>query len=84
MYLNVGEDVLVREEDIIGIFDLDTSTVSGKTREFLAHAQTEGRVLNLSEDLPKSFVLCRNIDTDLIYICQPSPPTLIRRMRQIG
>lgn len=84
MYLHVGEDVLVREEDIIGIFDLDTSTVSAKTKEFLAKAQKEGRVVNLSEDLPKSFVLCRNIDTDLIYVCQPTPATLIRRMGSLG
>ena len=35
MYLHIGNGVSVKEKDIIGIFDLDTSTVSKTTKKFL-------------------------------------------------
>lgn len=84
MYLHLGNETIIRKEDIIGIFDLDNSTVSFKTREFLACAQRNGQVINVSAELPKSFVLCRERDSVKIYICQLSPVTLIKRASQLG
>ncbi len=83
MYLHLGGDTTVRTDDIVGIFDLDNSTLSGKTREFLFRAEKEGRVVNVSNELPKSFVLCRKKNKYMIYICQLSPLTLIRRAGNI-
>lgn len=79
MYLHLGKDTIVKKSDIIGIFDLDTSTVSQKTRDYLANAEKDGRVVNVSTELPKSFVLCREKNGSKIYICQLSPSTLIKR-----
>lgn len=79
MYLHLGNNTIVRKEDIIGIFDLDKSTVSYKTRDFLAQAEKEGRIVNVSAELPKSFVICRENGEIRIYICQLAPVTLIRR-----
>ncbi len=84
MYLHLGNETIIRKEDIIGIFDLDNSTVSVKTREFLSCAQKNGQVINVSEELPKSFVLCRERDGIKIYICQLAPVTLIRRASQLS
>ena len=75
MYLHLGNETVIRQSDIIGIFDLDNSTVSTKTREFLANAQK-----NVSSELPKSFVVCRESDGLKIYICQLSPVTLSKRL----
>ncbi len=80
MYLHLGNETIVRQSDIIGIFDLDNSTVSAKTREFLANAQKNGQVVNVSSELPKSFVVCRESDGLKIYICQLSPVTLSKRL----
>lgn len=80
MYLHLGNETIVRKSDIIGIFDLDNSTVSTKTREFLANAQKNGQVINVSQELPKSFVVCREGGTLKIYICQLSPVTLSKRL----
>ena len=33
MYLHLGNDVLVKTEEVIGIFDLDTTTVSKKNKK---------------------------------------------------
>ena len=57
MYLHLGRDYIVHTRDIIGIFDLETTTLTKRGREFLDKAQTQGAVVSLSEDIPRSFVL---------------------------
>lgn len=57
MYLHLGQETTVCTAEIIGIFDMDTSSVSVKTREYLAAAQKAGQVVNVSAELPKSFVV---------------------------
>lgn len=79
MYIHIGGDTVINTGDIIGVFDLDNSTVSYKTRDFLAQAQKEGKIINTSFDLPKSFIVCKNKTDYVIYICQLSPGTIIRR-----
>ena len=84
MYLHLGNNTIIRRDEIIGIFDLDASTVSYKTRDFLAEAEKNGRIVNVSMELPKSFVVCRENNETKIYICQLSPVTLIRRASQLN
>lgn len=79
MYLHIGGDTSIRTDEIIGIFDLDSSTVSRRTRDFLSRCEKEGKVINVSYDLPKSFIICRENEDNKIYICQLSPSTLIKR-----
>ncbi|MDD7673270.1 MAG: DUF370 domain-containing protein, partial [Oscillospiraceae bacterium] len=56
MYLSIGDDLAVRGASVIGIFDLDNTTTSKRTREFLQKAEEEGQVVPC-DDLPKSFLL---------------------------
>ena len=80
MYLHLGQSVVVPFRDVVGIFDLDNTTSSHLTRKFLTQAEREGRVVNVSDDLPKSFVLCESSAGDRrVYISQLSPATLLRR-----
>jgi len=58
MYLHLGQGVVVPEADIIGIFDLDNTTSSRITRKFLSDAEKAGHVVNVSNELPNSFVVC--------------------------
>lgn len=83
MYLHIGGDTVINTKEIIGIFDLDNSTVSYKTRDFLAEAQKSGKIVNVCNDLPKSFIICRHDNEDKIYICQLSPITLIKRTNKL-
>ena len=57
MYLHLGQNIMAAGRDIIGIFDLDNTTWSFRTRRFLEKAEREGRVTALGDDLPRSFVL---------------------------
>lgn len=65
--------------DIVGIFDLDNTTISKHTRFFLAKAQKENRVVNVSMELPKSFIVCSENGLEILYISQLSAATLIKR-----
>lgn len=79
MYLHLGQDTVVRTDRIVGVFDMDNSTVSKHTKTFLAKAQKENRVVNVSMELPKSFVVCEEQGVQTVYISQLSPSTLLRR-----
>ncbi len=81
MYLHLGQAVVVPMSGILGIFDLDNTTSSRHTRDFLARAEKEGRVVDVSGELPKSFVLFqREEGNSLVYLCQVAYSTLLKRV----
>lgn len=79
MYLHLGQGMAVSYEDIIGIFDLDNTTGSHITRAFLERAEKAGNVVNISEDIPKSFVVCEKKGDEKVYLSQLSSQTLLKR-----
>ena len=80
MYLHIGQNVVVPFGDVVGLFDLDNPSSSHLTRSFLERAEKEGRLVNVSDDLPRSFVLCaRREELPVVYLCQLSAATLLRR-----
>lgn len=79
MFLHLGQDTVVRTDEVIGIFDIETASVGKITRQFLSHAEKELRVTNVSQDLPKSFVVCLDEGGTRVYISQISTATLRRR-----
>ena len=83
MYLHLGQSTLVKTKNIIGIFDLDTATVSKATRDFLTKAEKEGRVINVTYELPKSFIVCKSEEDINVYISQLSSSTLLKRAGNI-
>ena len=79
MYLHLGSSVVIRQRDVVGIFDLDNTTSSRITRDFLTQAQRAGRVV------PKSFLLCRDgAGETTVYLSQLSSATLLKRMESGG
>ena len=80
MYLNIGSDMAVRDSSVIGIFDMDNTSTSRRTREFLAHAEKEGQVVPC-DDLPKAFVLTAEYGLDRIYLTSLSAATLEKRLK---
>ena len=80
MYLNIGNDMAVREKSIIGIFDLDNTSTSKRTRIFLEKAEKEGIVVPC-DDLPKSFVLTAEYGMDRVFLSALSSSTLEKRVK---
>lgn len=79
MYLHLGENTVVRTDNIIGIFDMDTSTISKWTKDYLSNATKNKRVINVSMELPKSFVVCNESNEIKVYVSQISSQTLMKR-----
>jgi len=76
MYLHLGQDKIVAYSEIEGVFDLDETTVSKVTRNFLTRAQKSGEVVSVGSELPKSFVLCAD---GTVFISPISVQTLVKR-----
>lgn len=68
MYIHLGQGTVVRSRNVLGIFDLDSTTVSKHTRKFLEKAEKNGGVITVSYELPKSFaVVSENGKNEGIY-----------------
>ena len=75
MYLHGGGTKNIRKKSIIGIFDMDSATVSGITKKYLSEKEKSGEVETITYDLPKSFI----VTDDKIYFSALAPNTLAQR-----
>lgn len=80
MYLHLGQNTIVMTSHILGVFDLDNTTGAKSTREYLTKAQREGRVVDATSELPKSFIVCEELGREVVYLSQMSPATLQKRL----
>ncbi len=86
MYLYLSADKAIKTDDIIGIFDLDTTTVAKSTaaitNDYLSKASKAGEIEDYSTDLPKSFVVCEKDGKQKVYITQVSSATILKRIEE--
>ena len=71
MLMHAGRDFVLNTRDVVGFFDLDSPSPGRITHEFLANAEKEGAVVDLSADIPKSFILT-DFAGGTVYITQLS------------
>lgn len=84
-YLHIGQNVMLEDKRIIGIFDLDNTSTSKITREFLNTAEQDSVVQTACEHIPKSFVVCDHpYHRQIIYISQLNSQTLLKRTQGKG
>ena len=81
-YLHLGKDTSIEINNIVGIFDMDTSTVSKHTREFLRVCEKENRIVNVSYELPKSYILYDFGGEYSVYLSPLNTATLTKRMTE--
>ncbi len=79
MYLHLGQNTVITTQEIVGVFDMDNTTVSKTTRDFLSQAEKNGRVKYVSYDLPKSFIVTKD---QTVYISPVSVATLMGRTQK--
>jgi len=79
MYLHLGEETAVITKSIIGVFDIENTSISKHTKEFLAASEKNGNVVNVSYDMPKSFTVCSDSFGEKIYISPISAATIKKR-----
>ncbi len=82
MYLHLGQSTVITTKDLIGIFDMDVTTVMKSSRDYLSKAEKNGEVVNVSYELPKSFIVCSDgNNSKKVYISQIAPSTLLKRAK---
>ena len=80
MYLHLGNDVLINTKDIIGIFDIENTSTSRLTKKYLNDKSDKKTIVNVSYEMPKSFIICKNnSNEEILYISQISVATLRKR-----
>ncbi len=80
MYLSTGNDMAVRDRSIVGIFDMDNTSTSKRTREFLKHAEQQGEVIPC-DDLPKSYIVTAEYGFRRVYLTSLNTSTLEKRLK---
>ena len=80
MYLSIGNDMAVRESSIIGIFDMDNTSTSKRTREFLNKAEKDGLIFPC-DDLPKSYILTAEYGLSRVHLTSLNSYTLEKRLK---
>ncbi|MBQ3053127.1 MAG: DUF370 domain-containing protein [Clostridia bacterium] len=82
MFIHLGQEWIVNEKDVIGIFDIENTTISKNTRQFLAKSEKRKEVTTVSYELPKSFIVCSDKkNKNKVFISQISSSTLEKRTK---
>jgi len=82
MYLEIGQETVITDKNILGIFDLDNTTVSKATREYINTASKKGECITVSiEELPKSFIVTTKGNERKIYISPFNTSTIFKRIK---
>ena len=75
MYIHIGGDVSLPTYKILGIFDIEKTSVNKDVNDYLIKLQKQGKIYYVSYDMPKSFI----VTEDYVYISNVSVFTLKRR-----
>ncbi len=82
MYLNIGQDTVIRDKNILGIFDLDNTTVKQVTKDYIKKSAENGECITVSfEELPKSFIVTTKNNKKEIYISPLNTSTIFKRIK---
>ncbi len=77
MFLFIGGDTSIKSSDVVGIFNIEECSVSRVTADYLAACQKSGKIVDLTSDLPKSFI----VTPQKTYISNVSNDTIRKRVK---
>lgn len=87
MYINIGENNIINTKNIIGVFDIDKLTVYKNNREYLSICEKYNKIKSMTENLPKSFIICVNKNNnnykEEIYLSCLTCSTILKRISRL-
>ena len=83
MFLHIGEGKIINKKSIVGIFDLETTSISKKTREFLRINDKNSNVEYISDEIPKTYIIVSSQKEKKVYVSQISSQTLHKRAERV-
>jgi len=81
MYLHIGNNYSVDMHSVVGIFDIENTTVGKCTKKLLERAEKSHFCIYTTYEMPKSFVITEKDGEEKLYISQLSAYTLRKRLR---
>ncbi|MGN1043957.1 MAG: extracellular matrix regulator RemB [Acutalibacteraceae bacterium] len=79
MYINIAGDYILKKSEIIGIFDIDKITVYKSNRNYLSRMEKRGKIISVTDKIPKSFLVCGTKKDSTVYISNLMPSTIYKR-----
>ncbi len=80
MFLHLGENVMIRTKDIVMIFNIETSSYSCDTTNFLKLAEEDGFVEKIGNEKLKSCIVAEISRKSKIFLSPISSVTLLKRI----
>lgn len=77
----IGQEKAIKTDEILGIFDIDNTTVNKASRDYLNFAEKSGECETISYDLPKSFIVSVKNKERRVYISPFATSTLFKRLK---
>ncbi len=84
MYLHIGNNYSVDLRDVVGVFDIENTTVEKCTKKLLERAEKEKHCIYTTYEMPKSFIITVKNGVEKVYISQLSAATLRKRLKEGG
>jgi hypothetical protein len=82
MYFYLGGGTVTEKKNVIGVFDIENATLSKHTKSFLFEEEKNGRIINVSLEMPKSFVVCADENMEKVFISHVSTGVLRERYNE--
>lgn len=79
MYIHIGQDFILNDKDILGIFDFDNISTSSITMDFLKKLEKEDGLIAISDEIPKALVLTMSGGIEIGYLSPLNSRTIIGR-----
>ena len=80
MYIHIGGDTVIERKSIVGIMEIENTSTSKITKDFFR--KNGKKVINISDDLPRYFIITKDNNKSKIYISPISTATLYKRCRE--
>lgn len=80
MFIHIGDNIAIPLKGIVGVFDLEGTTITKDTREFLKVAEEEGFVNTVSNKMPRSFIVTEQNKQSVVYVTPISVSTIKKRI----
>lgn len=83
MFLHLGNDFVINENDIIAILNLDSISTSKHTQAYLKNIEKEKLVTSICDDIPRTLIVTENNSKHNVYLSNISSTTLYKRAKKI-
>lgn len=84
MYIHIGKDLVIKEEDIIGIFNLDYIGNTKEYRKFKSNLEEQKLLKIITPNLGKTFILTESQGKSKAYITNIGASTIGKRKKELG